>query len=81
MDRNPWTRSAGPKSTEAKAKVARNAFKGALRPTLRLAVRSLKDAIAIQGRFLDALDLQNDLRIRRENHPACFLGFRYPTQP
>ena len=38
----PWARSTGPKTTEGKAKVARNAYSGATRPLLRGLARALR---------------------------------------
>jgi len=39
----PWERSTGPRTDIGKAKVARNAFKGGMRPTLRNLARALRD--------------------------------------
>ncbi len=47
----PWTRSAGPKSPEGKAKVSRNGWKGGKRPARRSAILQLKAAIAAFNYF------------------------------
>jgi len=39
----PWEKSTGPKSSEGKARCARNAFKGGARSVLRELMRALKD--------------------------------------
>ena len=39
----PWERSTGPRTTTGKAKVARNAWKGGVRPMLRNLARALRD--------------------------------------
>lgn len=38
----PWNRSTGPKSSEGKATVARNPYKGAVRQQLREVARALR---------------------------------------
>jgi len=38
----PWERSTGPKTAEGKARVARNAFHGAMRSLLRRIARLLR---------------------------------------
>jgi hypothetical protein len=38
----PWEGSTGPKTTEGKVKVARNAYSGATRPLLRELARALR---------------------------------------
>ena len=48
----PWEGSTGPKSTEGKAVVSRNAWKGGTRPLLR----SLARALASQREFLDGVE-------------------------
>ena len=40
--RQPWKRSTGPRSDEGKARVSRNAFKGAERPKLRAELRAFR---------------------------------------
>ena len=47
----PWESSTGPKSTEGKAKAARNAYKGGSRQMLRDAARALR----LHDRFLGGL--------------------------
>jgi len=39
----PWERSTGPQSEAGKAKVARNAFKGGVRPQLRKLAQVLRE--------------------------------------
>ena len=39
----PWERSTGPKTTEGKAKVSRNPWKGGERPALRRLSRLLRE--------------------------------------
>jgi len=38
----PWERSTGPKTAEAKARVARNGYKGGMRPILQELARLLR---------------------------------------
>jgi hypothetical protein len=45
----PWERSTGPKSTEGKAIVARNAYSGATRPLLRELARALRQQTQLLG--------------------------------
>jgi hypothetical protein len=44
----PWQSSTGPKTVEGKARAARNAYRGAMRPLLR----DLAQALRKQGRDL-----------------------------
>ena len=39
----PWLASTGPKTPEGKAKVARNAYRGGLRPDMRKLAKVLKE--------------------------------------
>lgn len=43
----PWARSTGPRTTEGKAKVAKNAYRGGLRPRLRELARLLREHSAL----------------------------------
>lgn len=54
----PWKRSTGAKTVEGKAKSARNAYKGAIRPTMRKCARWLREQD--QGR----IDTLNSLGIK-----------------
>ena len=46
----PWEQSTGPKSDEGKAVVARNAYKGAVRPKMRELSKLLKaQSEAVEG--------------------------------
>lgn len=54
----PWQKSTGPKTAQGKAVVARNAFKGGLRPRMRvhskavrLALREAKSVLAMCDRL------------------------------
>ena len=47
----PWERSTGPRTASGKSKVARNAFRGGVRPMLRNLARALRD----QARGLKAV--------------------------
>ncbi len=38
----PWNKSTGPRTVQGKAKAAQNAFKGGIRPQLRLIARVLR---------------------------------------
>jgi hypothetical protein len=39
----PWERSTGPKTTQGKARVSRNAYRGGVRPMLRELAKALRD--------------------------------------
>jgi len=39
----PWEQSTGPRTAESKSRVARNAYKGGLRPMLRELARALNE--------------------------------------
>jgi hypothetical protein len=39
----PWEKSTGPRTAEGKAKVARNSYKGGVRPLLRKLSKALKE--------------------------------------
>ncbi len=39
----PWERSTGPRTAEGKARVARNAWKGGVRPAARRLAKTLND--------------------------------------
>ncbi len=51
-DWTPWKKSTGPKSKAGKAKVSRNAFKGAWRELLRELSRGLRDEGASRKRVV-----------------------------
>jgi len=51
----PWERSTGPKTAEGKARVSRNAYKGATRQMLRALSRLLKDQDKRRKNFPDLL--------------------------
>lgn len=38
----PWIKSTGPRTVQGKAKAAQNAFKGGIRPQLRLIAKALR---------------------------------------
>ena len=48
----PWKKSTGPKSEAGKAKVSRNAFKGAWRELLRELSRGMRDQDASRKRVV-----------------------------
>ena len=52
---HPWASSTGPKTTEGKAKSSQNAFKGGIRPLLRLLARLLRS----QRQSLDELSTED----------------------
>jgi hypothetical protein len=49
----PWQQATGPRSSEGKAIVSRNAFKGGRRVKMRQLMRELKHELAGQREFLD----------------------------
>ncbi len=51
---NPWEKSTGPRTAEGKAKSSQNAFKGGIRPLLRMIDRTLRK----QQQSLDELSAE-----------------------
>lgn len=51
----PWERSTGPKTSEGKGRVARNAYRGATRPLLRELARALRQQELGPARSLHSL--------------------------
>ncbi len=49
----PWQRSTGPTSAAGKAKVARNAYRGGMRPQMRALSRELNSVIRFMREFND----------------------------
>jgi hypothetical protein len=49
----PWERSTGPKTSEGKARVARNAYKGGKREETRALLSVLRDVLDEQAGCLD----------------------------
>lgn len=52
----PWEHSTGPVTAIGKAKVSRNAYKGGVRPQLRVLSRAIHAELADMSSVLDDLD-------------------------
>jgi hypothetical protein len=59
----PWLKSSGPRTRAGKARIARNAFKGGTRATLRLLAKALRS---------ESFAEQQDRLIRGQVEPGSF---------
>jgi hypothetical protein len=52
----PWIKSTGPRTTEGKAIISRNAFKGGKRPLLRMQMQEFRQYMRAAAMVLDEAD-------------------------